>query len=61
MILRTIHCDVCGMTQTENMPGAGWPGWGELRGVQINGAVNPCLCPQHLAVLAQVLDKEIPK
>jgi hypothetical protein len=57
MILRTITCDVCGNSATETTPGEGWPGWGALQGIKLNGVDNPNLCPKHLAAAANALDK----
>jgi len=61
--LRTIRCDVCNLTETEKSPGAGFPGWGALQGIQFDSdIINPELCPAHLAEVAefthQLRDKE---
>lgn len=56
MILRTIKCDVCGATYTEERDGAGFPGWGALQGVALDGVPNPSLCPKHLQAAAQFVD-----
>ena len=58
MILRQIKCDLCEETATEQAPGDGWPGWGELKGVVLNGAHNPCLCPRHLQIAWLALTTE---
>lgn len=50
MILRTIKCDLCAVTETEKEPNAGWPGWGELRGVVLDNSHCPALCPVHLQI-----------
>ena len=51
-ILRTIKCDICGKTQTEENPNEGWAGWGSLQGVKFDGIDNPNLCPEHLEDIA---------
>lgn len=56
MILRTIKCDLCGAVYTEQGDGAGFPGWGALQGVTLDGVANPCLCPEHLAAAAGFVD-----
>ena len=59
MILRQIKCDVaaCSVVLTEHEPNAGFPGWGALHGVMMNGSVNPNLCPACLAKVAEFMDK----
>lgn len=57
MILRTITCEVCGQTYTEEAHGNGFPGWGALQGITLDGVDNPTLCPAHKAVLADCLDQ----
>lgn len=57
MILRTIKCDVCGALHTETEEGAGFPQWGALQGISLNDAINPSLCPKHLTIIADYLDK----
>jgi hypothetical protein len=54
MILRTICCDIpgCKSASQEQAPGAGWPGWGALQGIAIDGKDNPSLCPGHLEQVA---------
>jgi hypothetical protein len=44
---RTVICDICGASCTEESYGAGWPGWMGLKGVKLNGTENPDLCPEH--------------
>lgn len=56
MILRTIKCDICGESYTEERDGAGFPGWGSLQGVTLNGTANPTFCPGHLAQVADFVD-----
>lgn len=56
--VRTICCDVCGLTAVEKTYGAGFPGWGGLIGVAVTTddgreAVNPDLCPEHKARVAE--------
>lgn len=57
-VLRTIKCDICGATETEAAPGAGWPDWGDIHGIALDGVGNPSLCPRHLAMVADMLDAE---
>ena len=56
MIERTIVCGVCGKRETEQAPEAGWPGWGALQGIVLNGVPNPHLCPEHLIVAVKAID-----
>jgi len=56
MILRTIKCDICGAVYTEQRDGEGFPGWGALQGVILDGAANPSLCPDHLKAAADFID-----
>lgn len=60
MIIRTIVCDICKTTGQESKPNAGWPGWGSLHGITLNGTDNPTLCPYHLTRVADFIDKMIP-
>ena len=55
MIIREIKC-LCGRTETEPEENAGWAGWGQLHGVNINGMDNPTLCPSCLADIAKVAE-----
>ena len=55
-ILKTIMCDVCSATATEKTPGDGWSGWGELKGIILDGASNPSLCPACLKEVANFTD-----
>jgi len=57
MILRLIQCDVCGKDYTENAEGAGFPGWGALHGIVLDGIHNPSLCPKCLAEVACYVNK----
>ena len=59
MNLRTITCDItsCAAKHTEATPGDGFPGWGQLNGIVLNKAENPCLCPEHLAAIATFVDE----
>jgi len=55
-IVRTIRCAVCGASHTEEKEGDGFPGWGELRGVALDGEANPTLCPHHLSEATDFID-----
>jgi len=56
MIKRTIKCDICGVEAIEPIDGGGWPGWGGLNGIALDGVPNPSLCPKHLAQVADFID-----
>lgn len=56
MIKRIIKCDICGLEMEEPVAGAGWPGWGGLNGIAMDGVSNPNLCPEHLAATADFVD-----
>ncbi|HKJ87610.1 MAG TPA: hypothetical protein VKA48_03795 [Gammaproteobacteria bacterium] len=55
-VRREIHCDVCGESYLEEAPNAGWPGWGQLQGISLDGADNPHLCPSCLTHAANFVD-----
>lgn len=57
--VRTIKCDIpgCEAQHTEKTHGDGFPGWGELKGIALNGVANPSLCPKHLAMVAEYIDR----
>lgn len=57
MRIRIIRCCVCGKEQRESGTGHGWPGWGSLNGVELDGEPNPDVCPDHKKPLADLLDK----
>lgn len=54
-----IECSVCKKTKVEATAGEGFYGWGSLQGVEMNGEVDPMLCPIHLAQVANHLDEII--
>jgi len=56
MIKRTIKCDICEAEMVEPVDGGGWPGWGGLNGIALDGVPNPTLCPEHLAVVADFVN-----
>lgn len=56
MIVQTIKCDVCGAEYAEEVNGAGFPSWGALQGVVLDGVGNPNLCPKHLKAMAKFMD-----
>ena len=58
MILRLVACDIpgCSARHEETTPGEGYPGWGQLHGIVLNGTSNPLLCPKHLAKVADYID-----
>lgn len=56
-MVRKFICDVCGEVFTEEKFGAGAPGWGQLMGIILDGNDNPTLCSNHLATIADQLDK----
>ncbi len=59
MIERRIHCSGCGATAIEapspGQPNPGFPGWGQLRGVSVNGLPDPHLCPKCLPIAASAV------
>lgn len=55
-IIQSIRCDVCGAEMDESQPGAGFPGWGALQGIDLDGVENPSLCPGDLGRLGQFAD-----
>jgi len=57
MILRTIHCDICGAHYGETDAGEGFPDWGQLSGVSLDGDPNPTLCPVCLSRAAAFIDE----
>lgn len=60
-VTRTITCDICGKTEAESAPNDGWPGWGSVNGIAIDGIPNPTLCPHDLTRVAEFIDKELNK
>lgn len=56
-ILRVIHCSLCDKTETETAANVGWPKWGAVQGIILDGEENPCLCPEHLAKVADFIDE----
>ena len=55
--VRKFICDVCEDSYQEESYGDGAPSWGQLMGIKLDGIQNPTLCPAHLAILAESLDK----
>lgn len=55
-VKRTITCDVCEASQEEALPEQGWPGWGAIQGVVLDGIANPNLCPSCLASVMNFID-----
>lgn len=57
--LRTVYCDIegCKQKHEEKSYGDGWPGWGQLHGINLNGNVAPMLCPKHLEYIADFVDR----
>ncbi len=53
---RTIFCDICGASSTEEKHGDGWPGWMGLKGVALDGVENPDLCPEHTKQVMDFVD-----
>jgi len=52
-----IQCSICDEQATEPQPNAGWKGWGQLFGVVLDDDESPCLCPKHLAMVADYIDE----
>lgn len=57
MIKRTIVCSICNASYTEKEANEGFPKWGAIHGISLNGIDNPHVCPQHLAAVAEFVDK----
>lgn len=57
MIKRTIVCAVCNAELTETNFGDGFPNWGSIGGIKLNDDPAPNLCPKHLTVVADFIDK----
>lgn len=59
MNLRLITCDIvgCNARHEEKTPGEGFPMWGQIHGIVLNGVPNPQLCPTHLSKLAEIADQ----
>ena len=55
-ILKTIICDVCGLSQIEPETGDGFPRWGQVNGIKLDGVDNPMVCPDHLIQVAELLN-----
>jgi hypothetical protein len=55
-VRREIECNVCGERTMEHEPNDGWQGWGQLRGVVLDGVADPHLCPECLKVTAVAAD-----
>lgn len=55
---RTVQCDIpgCDKNLEEDQFGTGFPGWGQLSGIALNGIPNPMLCPEHLHKVADAVD-----
>jgi rubrerythrin len=58
MIIKTINCAICGKTETETEPNAGWIGWSCFQGVELNGEPNPNICPVCTGKVMTFIDKE---
>lgn len=57
MMLRTIVCGCCRSKFTERAENEGWPGWGQLMGIVLNGDANPYLCSDCLYAAAEFVDQ----
>lgn len=44
-IERTIKCDICGATATEENKDGGFKGWTGIMGIALDGVPNPSFCP----------------
>lgn len=56
MITRKAICDVCHKEEVEVAQNIGWPGWGAVQGVSLNGVDNPTLCSECLNKVMQFVD-----
>ena len=57
MIKQTIICATCNAHYTESKEGDGFPGWGALKGIVLDGEDNPHLCPSCLSIVASYVDQ----
>ena len=55
-IKKTVCCDICNEMYTEEKPNEGFPEWGQVTGITLNGVDNPYLCPMHLAMTADFIN-----
>jgi hypothetical protein len=58
MIKGTIGCDWLGCTAfgIEDVEGAGYPGWGHIRGFRLDSVQRDLhLCPKHLSLVGEFL------
>ena len=58
MIRQTIECEwpECEEKAVEADEGAGWPGWGHVRGFRLDGQQRDLhLCPAHLAAVGEFI------
>jgi rubrerythrin len=60
-IERKIICDVCHAELVEGTHQSGFPGWGHVAGVALNGVENPTLCPVCLSKVMDFVDRELVK
>lgn len=58
-IKKTVCCDICGKEYTEKNPNDGFPNWGQIMGINLNGTDNPYVCPYHLAEVADFIDNMV--
>ena len=56
-ITKQIRCDICHRVEQEPIPANGFPGWGGISGVILNEVPNPSLCPEHLKVVMDYIDR----
>lgn len=58
-INRIFTCDIpgCDRITGEPIEGAGAQGWGQMNGVMLNECMNPHLCPGHLAMVMNFIDR----
>ena len=68
-LLRTIKCDLCGATYTEEDNGSGFPGWCIIQGIGLKekkpdepfeyGHMNTTLCPEHTTKLTNLITEHL--
>lgn len=57
-LLRTVECDICRSSYTEEGYGAGFPGWMNILGIELDGNSQIWLCPTHMGKVADFIDEE---
>lgn len=56
---RKVYCDIKGCKEElqEKEFGLGFPEWGQLKGIVLDGKPDPMLCPLHKSMTADFIDE----